>query len=420
MQRRGIFERLWRRHPMRGAVALAALLLLLFAGVVVRQRRAPEAVPTGIVQRGDLRVEVTSIGELQAVRSLSFGVPRLRSSAAKIIYLVPEGSTVETGDTLARFDNTEVTRRVEELEGRLISARAALEKLQASQAAERNEMEAALADQRAALRLAEIAAENVQYEARVEQERSQLELQRAQLAVRQAESRLQAGASIAAAALAEQRVTIAQLQNQLAAEREAFANHVIVAPTTGLAVYGSTWSGNRLTKVKVGDQIYFGGIVLELPDLSQLRVLAAVNESRVNELQVGQPCDVRVDAFPDTLFHGSIARINVLGRDLPESDGVKVFDYEVALVGSDRRLRPGMTASVVTHVAALEGVLYVPIEAVHVDAQGTYVLRPRGRSVERVAVVTGRQNDTHVVLASGVAAGDRVALSPPGEDSGDE
>ena len=422
MPRGGIVTGSFRRHRVLTAAAAgtALLLVLVIAGLGLRPGRSPAKAPAVTVQRGDLAVDITTIGELQAVRSQSFGVPRLRTSAAKIVYLVPEGSTVAPGDTLARFDNTEVSRRVEELEGRLTSARAAQEKLRVTQAAQRNEMEASLTDHRAVLRLAEIAADNVQYEARVEQEKSQLELQRAQLAVRQAEAKLQAGESIDAAALAEQRVTITQLQSQLAAERDALANHVIVAPSAGLAVYGSTWSGNRLTKVKTGDQIYFGGVVLELPDLSQLRVTAAVNEARVNELQVGQPCDVRVDAVADTLYHGKVSRITILGHDLPESEGVKVFDYEVLLDGADRRLRPGMTATVTTHVAALHGVLFVPIEAVHLDARGTYVLQRRGRRLERVPVVTGTQNDTHVVLVSGAAAGDVLALQALAKEPGDD
>jgi multidrug efflux pump subunit AcrA (membrane-fusion protein) len=405
-----------------GRVTLAGALLLVVAlGILGTRRRGSAAeVPVTTVQRGELAVDVTSVGELQAVRSQSFGVPRLRTSAAKIVWLVPEGSTVAPGDTLVRFDNTEVARRVEELEGRLGSARAALEKLRASQAAQRSEMEAGLADQRAVLRLAEIAADNVQYEARVQQEKAQLELQRAQLGVRQAEAKRQAEDSIEAAALAEQRVTIDQLANQLAAERDALVNHVIVAPTSGLAVYGSTWSGSRPVKIKAGDQIYFGGAVLELPDLSQLRVTSAVNEARVDQLQVGQRCDVRVDAFPDTLYHGAVSRIAALGHDLPESEGVKVFDFEVLLDGSDRRLRPGMTVTVTVHIAALHDVLFAPIEAVHLDSRGAYVLQRRGRGFERTPVVVGRQNDTHVVLVSGAGPGDVLALAAPVEEAGDD
>jgi RND family efflux transporter MFP subunit len=334
----------------------------------------------------------------------------LRSSAAKIVWLVPEGSRVEAGDTLATFDPTEVQRRVEDLEGRATSARANLEKLRASQAARQAELRAQLQDQRAALRLAEIGAANVEYEAKIEQEKAQLALQRARLDLEQTESKLEAQKSIDAAELTEQQVMIAQTQSQLASERDALGNHIIIAPTEGLVVYGSIWSGNRSTKVKVGDQVYYGGVVLELPDLSQMRLSSWVNEARVDQLRPGLPCEVRIDAFPDTLYRGSVTRVNVLGRELPESEGVKVFDYEVLLEGQDVRLRPGMTATVTVHIAKLDSVIFAPIEAVHQDDGGAWVWRKRGRGVERLPVTVGRSNDFHVELVKGVQAGDMLAL----------
>jgi multidrug efflux pump subunit AcrA (membrane-fusion protein) len=270
------------------------------------------------------------------------------------------------------------------------------------------------------VRLSELASANVEYEARVEKEKAQLGLQRAQLSLRQAHSKLAAQRIIDAAELTEQRVAIGGLESQLASEREALANHALVATTSGLVVYGTNWSGTRTAKVKVGDQLYYGGIVIELPDLSSMRVASWVNEARVNQLRVGELCDVRVDALPDTLFHGSLSRINVLGRELPEAEGVKVFDFDVLLGGVDARLRPGMTAAVTVHVDSLHAVLYAPIETVHADDGGSWVLRWDGRRLERVPVTVGRQNDFHVVLATGVRAGDRLALREPAPASGGE
>jgi multidrug efflux pump subunit AcrA (membrane-fusion protein) len=237
--------------------------------------------------------------------------------------------------------------------------------------------------------------------------------------VQQAESKLQAQRTIDAAEITEQRVAVTALESQLGAEREARANHVIVAPTGGLVVYGTNWSGTRNTKIKVGDQLYYGGTVLELPDLSQMRVNSFVNEARVDQLREGARCDVRVDAFPDTVYHGVVTRINVLGRELQEAEGVKVFDYEVLLDGRDPRLRPGMTSTVLVHVEELRDVIYAPIETVHADDSGSWVLRRTARRFERVPVTVGRQNDFHVVLSSGVQPGDELALRLPKEDDGD-
>ncbi|MFQ5601048.1 MAG: efflux RND transporter periplasmic adaptor subunit [Candidatus Krumholzibacteriia bacterium] len=399
-----------------GAV-LAGVLVIVLAVGASRRRGAARGVPTTRVQRGPLRIDVTTVGELQAVHSSRIPVPRLKSSAVKLISLVPEGTTVAAGDTLARFDTTEALRRIEELDSRLVSARANLEKLRATQAAHRAEMNATLEDQTAAMRLAELNAANVSYEARVEQEKAELTLKRARLNLQQLESRRKAQRAIDEAELTEQRVTIAGLENQVRSEREALANHVLVAPAAGLVVHGMRWASGRRVKINVGDLLYYGIVVIELPDLSQMRVGSHVNEARVNRLQMGQVCEVRVDAFPDTLYPGRVTRINVLGRELRDSPGVKVFDFEVTLEGHEPRLRPGMTATVVVQVGQLNDVIFAPIETVHSDDDGFFVYRRNARGYERVSVTLGRQNEFHVVLNSGVSPGDEIALHAPVEES---
>lgn len=410
-----------RRRPQPRLWLLLGVLAALAAVALCRGRRGLDAdgVPVARVERTTLRIDCTTVGELQAVRSITYGVPRLRSSGAKVTWLVAEGTIVTPGDTLARFDATEATRRVEDLESRTISARANLEKLRATQSARAAELDAAVDDQRAALRLAEIGIANMQYEARVEQEKAQLALQRAQLDVKQAEAKREAQRSIDAAETTEQQVSIGTLTSQLQSERDALANHTLVATTNGFVVYGSNYSGNRTAKIRVGDQMYFGGTVIELPDLSQMRVATSVNESRVNQLRAGLRCEIKIDALPDTVLGGVVSRVNVLGREVPDAEGVKVFDYDVALDGVDARLRPGMTATVTVHVGEVADVLLAPLEAVHSGDGGTYVWRRDGRRFVRTPVVTGRANDFHVEVRSGVQAGDALALREPVAESGD-
>ena len=148
-----------------------------------------------------------------------------------------------------------------------------------------------------------------------------------------------------------------------------------------------------------------------------MRVSSYLNEARVSQIQVGDLCELHVDAFPDTAYAGRIERVNVLGRELHDAPGVKVFDFEVTLEGHDPRLRPGMTSSVIVQVDELDDVVFAPIEAVHSDEDGFYVFRREAGKFERVRVTLGRQNEFHVVLLSGIAPGDELALRAPAEDT---
>ena len=399
---------------LSGLVVVVVLVVGLGAS---RRHGTVRGVPTAHVQQGTLRIDVTTVGELEAVHSTTLTIPRLKSNRIKLVDLVPEGSRVAAGDTLARFDTTDVLRRIEELQSQLRSARANLQKLRATQVARLAELRSSQEDQRAAVRLAELNAANVSYEARVEQEKADLSLKRAQLQLQQLGSKLEAQRSIDSAERTEQEVTIEGFASRLASEQEALYNHVLVAPTEGLVVYGTRWSSGRRIKVKVGDELHYGITVIELPDLSQMRVSSYLNEARVSQIHVSDSCQVLVDAFPDTTYSGRIERINVLGRELPDVAGVKVFDFEVQLVGHDGRLRPGMTSSVVVHVDVLEGVLFAPIESVHSDESGFFVYRREGRDFERRRVTLSRQNEFHVAFSSGVAAGDELALRAPADDA---
>src|SRR5262245_10027313 len=79
---------LWRRPRGRSgvwvAVVTAAAALVLLGSRAARHGSESGRSPFARVERGDLEIEVASVGELDAVRSLTFGVPRLRGSSAKV------------------------------------------------------------------------------------------------------------------------------------------------------------------------------------------------------------------------------------------------------------------------------------------------------------------------------------------------
>src|SRR5438093_12515278 len=102
-----IWRRARRRRPLLAAAASGALLLAILAVCAGHRGGASGGIPTAPVVRGDLAIDLACVGELQALRSLSLGVPRLKSNSAKLVWIVPEGTTVSAGDTLARFDTNE-------------------------------------------------------------------------------------------------------------------------------------------------------------------------------------------------------------------------------------------------------------------------------------------------------------------------
>ncbi|GAF73198.1 unnamed protein product, partial [marine sediment metagenome] len=68
--------------------------------------------PAAVVSRGDLRVEVRTVGDLQAARSFSIA-SEIRSNRAKVVEVVPQGTPVSAGDVIIRFDPTPFQEDIE-------------------------------------------------------------------------------------------------------------------------------------------------------------------------------------------------------------------------------------------------------------------------------------------------------------------
>jgi membrane fusion protein (multidrug efflux system) len=166
------------------------------------------------------------------------------------------------------------------------------------------------------------------------------------------------------------------------------------------------WAGTVASRrVEVGDYVVPGQPVVELLDLRRLKVRAPAPASDVPHLRRGAPAEVRVDAYPGELFHGEVVRL-AAALD-PEA---RTLDVEVEIPNPDRRLRPGMYARLEIPRRTLEAAVLVPLEALVEleDARALYLVED-GRAVRRT-VTLGPVTGDRVVVAHGLAPGERVIV----------
>jgi hypothetical protein len=117
------------------------------------------------------------------------------------------------------------------------------------------------------------------------------------------------------------------------------------APVAGVFQIAHNWRTGTL--VKIGDNIYTGNNLANVPELAQMKVNTYINENDFLKIRTGQKAAVRLDALPDVVFDGEISYIGKLChlRDNNKKSRQKVFDVEVRMLKSDSRLKPGMTVS---------------------------------------------------------------------------
>ena len=141
----------------------------------------------------------------------------------------------------------------------------------------------------------------------------------------------------------------------------------ITAPTDGIVVYANPprqrrGELRRLQYIEEGTHVRERQKILSVIDLKgpkQVNVKAP--ESHVDQLSIGMKVNIRVDAFPDQLFDGTVIEISPL-PDAPASGDTKVYTTKVKINNDVPGLRPGMSARAEIQIAKRDNVLSVPVD----------------------------------------------------------
>ena len=227
----------------------------------------------------------------------------------------------------------------------------------------------------------------------------------------------------AGVAAAEQGVYQAQAGLRQAAED--LSRTTIVSPIDGKVVQLNAHEGEV---VVTGTMNNPGSVIAVIADLSVILVEAEVSETEVVSVRINHPAKVKVDAVMDKEYRGHVVEIGSSAAVRQGAgSGIRYFKVKVAIDDPDDRLRPGMTSqvSIVTQSAA--NAIAVPIQSVVERVPGSksaddeddedkpkkkYVFLAKKDKADQVEVTTGISDATHVVILSGVKAGDEVITGP--------
>ncbi|MCB2215148.1 efflux RND transporter periplasmic adaptor subunit [Desulfofustis glycolicus] len=219
--------------------------------------------------------------------------------------------------------------------------------------------------------------------------------------------------------IANAEATLMQARGRLRAAEEALARAleeldktVLRAPFDGMIVHYETYRDGEMRTPREGDTVIVNQPIMYFPDISSLTVKSRVRESDLHRIRAGQQATVFIDAYPEERFAGRLAAIGALARKGGQGEE-KFFQVDISLAETDDRLRPGMSARVVIHVASLSRVPTLPIQAVFRDAGGDYCYLSTGAFYERRSVTVGRRNEDFVEIVAGLDVGDRVSQVVP-------
>lgn len=190
----------------------------------------------------------------------------------------------------------------------------------------------------------------------------------------------------------------------------------------------------------VGTGQMAGTEILKIADLSNMEVVAEVNENDIINVSLGDSAKVEVDAYPDKIFYGRVTEIAYSAAVAGMSTADQVTNFEVK-VGIDPKsylnqniesgdkadrspFRPGMTALVEIYTNSVNDIVAVPIQAVTLEKRpeedsldtdfkpGEIIFRYEDGKAIAVPVETGISDDTYIHIISGLASDETIITGP--------
>jgi len=370
------------RKKKRTYYVTFAVLALLAIGALYR---AGVLVPAASVQVANV-TQVYPSQTFTLLNASGYVVAQRKSALAakvtgRLIWLgVEEGSKVRSGEVIARLENQDVTAAREQARANLNTSRWNLDQAKAEAS------DATLGIQRARSLVAK------GYIAQADHDTALARYNKAEAAVRAGEAMVSASEAALHAADVSLEYTL------------------IRAPFDAVILTKNADVGDIITPL--GAAANAKASVVSVADMGSLKVEADVSESNLEQVRMGQPCEIQLDALPESRFRGKVHMI------VPTADRTKATVLvKVGFTDSDPRILPEMSAK----VAFLSRSPDPSEEKARTAVSKSAVTSRNDRSVVFV-VRQDRAFETPVVLGDhlgdmeevrqGVKAGDRVVVSP--------
>lgn len=380
-----------RRTPRRRTITRGVLIVvfvMIIIAIISSITSQPHAVATATATRMYL-----SQGNQVLIASGYVVAQRKASVASKgtgrlVALNVIEGDRVAANQILARIESGDVDAALAQADAALAQSKAAL--LQA---------EAEARDAAAAWRRAQALIE------RGAIPQSEVD------AVEARHARAEAGVTFA-------RANIRAAEAALRAAAVQVENTYIRAPFTGTVLTKNADVGEVVAPF--GAAANARGAVLTIADMSSLEVEADVSESQIQNVRVGQPCEIVLDAYPDQRYPARVSRI------VPTADRSKATVLtKIRFEQLDDRVLPEMSAKVgfLSQEPSRDADAQRPRTVIHPDAirtreGATQVFVVTGGVARLRTVRLGATLGTMREVLEGITPGDVVVLAPP-EDLAD-
>jgi HlyD family secretion protein len=429
-------------------VVAGAVVLPL--GMKIGSKHPSQTDPTSVrieaVQRGDLSEIVSAPGQVQPKTKVQISA----RVAARIVELqYDEGDIVTKGNpgagppipasVLVRMDATEMEAQLRAAEARAAAQKAQIAEAESRIRAQESQIEASRVMQADAKRDLRRQAELL-----ASKDVSQATVDQAQAKADQLDKQIESSVR----SIEADKLNLVVLRHQqeaaeaeIARAKDNLSYTTITSPIDGIITRLNAKMGEM---VVTGTMNNPGTVIMEISDLSQMQVDTQIDESNIASVKEGQKAKVRISAYPDDVFDGTV---KLVGLDTAtaqggggggggwggggSSSGGKWYRARVVLETKGKRIPAGLSADVDIETEVHKNVIKVPTQAVlgrnvddlpaearekpEVDKTKTlatvvYLVKDGKTAVTPVTI--GASDMTHTMIIAGLKEGDQVIVGP--------
>ena len=180
--------------------------------------------------------------------------------------------------------------------------------------------------------------------------------------------------------------------------KEVYKPIALLSPIDGEVIVATTQPGQTVTTTDA---------VIVLSD--HLIVRAQVDETDIGKIKLGQGAFITLDAYPGTKIKASVEHIYYESQTV---NNVTIYNVDLLPENVPLFFRSGMNTTVDFKVESKENILLIPVEAVHKDKNGDYVLvkQEGSKEPEKRSIKLGITDDKNFEVLSGISANDRIVI----------
>ena len=348
-----------------GVVAVIAILYFLLSG---GKKEEKVSFDTAKVEMGNIQTSITATGTIEPVTSVTVGT-QVSGIVSKLY--VDYNSVVKKGQVIAELDRTNLISELNAQKASLASAQSSLNYQQSNFERYKTLFEKGLvsADEFESARL--------QYEQSKQQ-------------------------------VAQSRESVQRAQTNL-------GYATITSPIDGVVLSKAVEEGQTVAASFNTPELF-----TIAQDLTNMRVIADIDEADIGGVKEGQRVSFTVDAFPDDKFEGAVTQVR---QQATTESNVVTYEVVISAPNNDLKLKPGLTANVTIFTLEKNNVLVVPSKALRFipneallqkdekveDCEGMFKLWTKEGNVFKAhKVETGTTNGVLTEITGGISEGTEV------------